>query len=97
MGAYSHINFALTLLTYDHLPHIGKGPAYTLSGRTAGKVDSSGPGPGAYHTTSGGTTGIGADGRAFSMSGRPDSRVESGSPGPGAYPPLSFALTFTSR
>lgn len=70
---------SLIFASYEHLPQIGKGPAYTLSGRTEGKAEAGAPGPGAYDTSSR------LGGPAYSLSGRADNRMDSNSPGPGAY------------
>ena len=65
---------------YSAANGIGKGPAYSLSGRTEAKMESAVPGPGAY--THGEHIGKGP---AFSMSGRTRTNLATDSPGPAAY------------
>ena len=65
---------------YSAANGIGKGPAYSLSGRTEAKMESAVPGPGAY--THGEHIGKGP---AFSMTGRTRTNLATDSPGPAAY------------
>ena len=69
----------LILSIYSHESGLGKGPAYSLSGRPEARGDSEGPGPAAYTPDQPGKTG------GVSMSGRYASTISSESPGPGAY------------
>lgn len=66
--------------TYTHESGLGKGPAYSISGRPDALNNSEGPGPGAYTPELPQKT-VGA-----SMGGRYPTSVTSDSPGPGAYP-----------
>lgn len=82
-----HINLSLLILTnlsdfgtYTHESGIGKGPAFSLSGRTDVRTDSASPGPGAYTPEALNRSG------GVSMSGRYATPVSANGPGPGAYP-----------
>lgn len=78
--------FFWPLGTYSTQVGIGRGPAYSLSGRTEIRPESAAPGPGAYSPEHP-TKNIG-----FSMAGRNEQKFDSFAPGPGAYPlPLSLS------
>lgn len=66
--------------TYTHEPGLGKGPAYSISGRQDTIKESAVPGPGAY------TPELPTKNSGVHMSGRYASSISSDSPGPGAYP-----------
>ena len=56
---------------YTHGEHIGKGPAFSMTGRTRTNLATDSPGPAAYDSNT--TTGKGP---SFSLSGRPDTKTD---------------------
>jgi hypothetical protein len=69
----------LILYSYSTEHGIGKGPAYSLSGRPDARSESAAPGPGAYSPDLPSKSG------GFSMAGRTEQKLDSSAPGPGAY------------
>lgn len=70
---------SLMMCSYDSLSHVGKGPAFSVTGRQEQRLDSLAPGPGAYSPD------VQKRGPAYSMSGRTTTPITSEAPGPGAY------------
>jgi hypothetical protein len=79
--------FNILLGAYTQDTHIGKGKAFSITGRIEQKLDSFTPGPGAYSTP---TAVGGGSSPSFTLSGRTNTTVSSDSPGPGAYTHESY-------